>query len=192
MLPSSYEPTDYRFRINDTAGTKRLLLTTTAMEKQARVQPTTPLWWREMGDDRSLNAMVNWVRLRRTSWNLWGHMAKAQGSDALQKHFDALLKEDPPVEVTGILIEAGEDGRQLSLGDVASTPRGMVKRIYYTHTFFDEETRQAFQGWLLDKNPEGNGNALLDIGLDSGTDKLAAAMDEIAADKLLIQREAGS
>lgn len=192
MLPASYQPTDYRFRIDDRNGIKRLLMVTVAMEEQAKSRPMEPLWWREMGDDRTLNAVVNWLRLRRQSWQEWGDMATGQGREVLAEHLQSLLEQEPPVEVTGMLIEASEDEHQLSLGDLAVTPSGLSKRVYYTHTFADPQRRKAFHEWLLANNPEGNGNAMLDMALDSGTAKLAVLMDEIAAEELLKIRQTAS
>lgn len=190
MLPTSYEPTSYRFRIDERNGTKRLIMITKDMEAQAKTKPMEPLWWREMGDDRSLNAVVNWIQLRRTSWNAWGDMATQEGREALAAHLQRLFEEEPPVEVTGILIERSDNPTQLSIGDLASTPTGVAKRVYYTHTFADQALRDAFHDWLASNNPEGNGNAMLESALQSGTGYLAGQMDQIAAEELAKARPA--
>ncbi len=183
MLPSSYPPSEYSFLIQK-GQPNRLAFVSDKLQERARTQPTEPLWYLEVSTQRTLDALTRWVRVRRAEWPAWGELAETSGRPALATLMSKLLQEEAPAEVTGMLIENGNRENQLTLGEILAGSEGISQRIFYTHCFRGADERDAFRHWLLSNNPEGNGNALLEIALNDGTGRLAAKMDEIASEEL--------
>lgn len=184
MIPACYAPSEYSFLV-DEGAVLRLIFTSEALNAQAQVEPTTPLWFREAGDKRSLEALIRWVRFRRSDWPAWGKMALEQGQPALAKMLAELLEQDPPYEAFGVLLQTADDKRELTLGELGSG-RGLAAKVFFTHRFASEELCDAFRNWLLTSNLEGNGAALLEIALNHGTDVVGERMNAIAREELLV------
>jgi hypothetical protein len=188
MLPSSYAPCEYSFLIQK-GEPNRLVFVSNKLQEQARTQPTEPFWYLEVQAQRTLDALIRWIRVRRAEWPAWGKLAQTAGRPALATLMSRLLREEAPAEVTGVLIKSGDREDQLAVGEILAGPAGISQRIFYTHSFGGANERDAFRQWLLSNNPEGNGNALLEIALNDGTDRLGAKMNAIASQELESARE---
>lgn len=182
MLPTFYEKSDYSFVVDD-RGALRILLVNESLKKQATLAPTEPLWFLEVGDQPSMDAVVAWVRYRRNSWQGWGKLAETAGREALANLLHLLFQKDPPAPAIGMLIESPEQSNRLTLGEMIHSPTGSAKRIYYTHEFASPQERDCFRDWLLSNNPELNGNTLLEIALNDGTGELAEKINKITSDE---------
>ena len=183
MLPTTYPASNYSFLV-ETKGAYRLVFVSEELKTRARTEHTEPLWYIELGDQRTLDAMVRWVRVRREFWDSWGKLATTGGSKLLAVHLGKLMEEDPPAESHGFIMTDDDEAEEaLILGEALLTPSGVRKRVYHRHLFASVEHKEAFKNWLLSNNPEANGDAMLELALNQGTKALAEAIDKITADE---------
>lgn len=183
MLPSTYPTSPYRFHVVTQGGLKVLLANDDLIER-AKTTSTAPLWYMEIGNQESLDAVLRWLRVRRAEWPAWGKLAESKGHRALDKVLRKLMQKDAPAASVGILVRNGEADNELTLGEVLGAGSGLSERIYHVHSFADEEHRNAFRDWLLTNNPQGNGDALLEVGLNEGTSSMSELINKIAADEV--------
>lgn len=184
MLPRTYDVNPIYSFIRDDQRLCMLLVSEELKQKARNPQaPAEPLWVGTCGNRESLEAMIRWLRVRRKSWQGWGRMAETLGRDLLATHMSKLLAEDPPARSLGTLVTLGEDERDLALGDTVSTADGIGKDTLYVHRFDSAESRKSFMAWFSDGNSH-NVDAMIELALDYGTDRLGAALDEIAAKEM--------
>lgn len=180
MIPAHYAPLTHSFMVDDRKQI-RVLLVSEALTAQARTTPTEPLWFMEIHDRGTLEAVLRWLRVRRALWSSWGKLGETLGRGALAIHMDKLLKAEPPAQVVGFMFETVEEhDDELVLGELLATAGGLQKCVYHRHCFADAELRTSFQDWLLNNDPEGNGAALLEVALNSGAAKLSELINKIA------------
>jgi hypothetical protein len=181
MLPASYLPSPYSFQAVNSGGLK-ILLANDEQIARARTTFTAPLWYMEIGDQQSLDAVMSWLKVRRSEWPAWGKLAEQKGHLALDKILRKLMAKDKPAASMGMLMRDGSDDRSLVLGELLAGSTGMKECVYHEHRFADVERRDAFRNWLLANNPDAN--ALLEVGLAEGTARMSQLMDEIAAEQV--------
>lgn len=141
----------------------------------------TPLWYREAGNDESLQAILRWTGLRRARWTEWGELAERIGTQAFFAHMESLWEAEPLVRSLGTTITPAEDPEVLLLGEMIDGPCGIRFQLLYEHRFADAAARRKFLDWLHE-NVSLSG-ALLNFGYGSGTIELGGLLDDIAADQ---------
>ena len=189
MIPAHFLPSKYSFQVCN-GEVIRVLLVTEALSLQAATRPTEPLWYMEVGDHRSLEAVLRWLRFRRALWSSWGSLAQKKGHKALAKHMRRLLREDPPAEVIGFLLERGERRDEILIGESVASPNGLDKRLYHRHRFPSADHCNVFCNWLLSNNPEVNGSALLETALNDGGAQLSNVIEQITREEFALNRKA--
>lgn len=178
MLPPYIDNTErYRFVI-DRRNTLCVVFATQAM--LAANGPVTPLWHREAGDERSLNALIRWIAVRRDRWQEWGRLAETIGAEAFYSHMRERMQEEPIAEPTGPLLQRRDDPVEILLGEMMHGPQGMFLEPLYLHRFASPEAREAFYDWFFQGTNHENLAALVDVAFSDGTALLGEMLDRLA------------
>jgi len=179
MLQAHIEENEkYSFVVDRRDRLMIVLVTQDMLTVQGAVEP---LWHREAGDDRSLNALLRWVAVRRARWQEWGALAQAIGRSAFYMHMRDLMAAEPVSEVVGTVVQPQEDPCEIAMGEMTQGPAGMCIEVLYRHRFSTDQARNNFFDWFYMDENHKLAEALLQIGYCEGTSALGEALDQIAA-----------
>ena len=180
MLPTHIQENEfYTFVIDQRHGHYVVL---TSQEMLSREGPVEPLWHREAADERSFDALLRWVMVRRGRWQEWGQLAEALGPTAFYQHMRERMAVEPLEECTGSVLQREDDPREIVLGEMMHDPRGLHIEELYRHRFASPKARERFFDWFYtDRNCDSTADLLL-IALNEGTAQLGRRLDEIATE----------
>lgn len=179
MLLSHIDNTEpYRFVI-DRRSTLCIVLVTQAMLQQNGM--VEPLWHREAGDARSLDALIRWVAVRRNRWTEWGQMAETLGRPAFYQHMRERMDAEPIAERTGSVLQQLDDPTGIMIGDVMHGPQGIFIQPLYHHRFASAAARKAFYDWFYSGENHEDIETLIQVAFVHGTAVLGGMLDDIAA-----------
>lgn len=181
MLPTHIANDEiYTFRIDQRSGLYILFATQEMIGRGGAVEP---LWHREAGDLRSLEALTRWVGVRRGKWQQWGRLAETVGRDAFYQHMHDLMTAEPPAICTGTVVQRQDDPHEIVFGEMLHGMTGVYIEELYRHRFGTPQARDSFYDWFFTDQNCDSAAALLQIGYSRGTAALGDALDEIAAQR---------
>lgn len=179
MLPPFIDNTErYRFVI-DRRNTLCIVFATQAMLEANG--PVTPLWHREAGDARSLDALIRWVAVRRDRWQEWGRLAEALGAEAFYAHMRERMAVEPIAERTATIVQRQDDPNEILIGEMMHGPQGLFVEPLYVHRFATPEALAAFYDWFNAEQNYQDVEGLVRVAFGEGTAVLGGILDKIAA-----------
>lgn len=180
MLPTSIDYNE-RFKfLTDTRQGHYLLFATTEMLSQSGGR--APLWHMECADQRSMEAALRWVEIRRSEWPTWGAMVTTKGFPFFRRHIAKLMKRQPIEAVLACVVQKLVDPCEVGIGQLLGGDSGVRTEIVYRHRFATAEARKRFFSWFNRNLDSSKVDELLAVGFKSGTTGLADALDDIAGD----------
>ena len=183
MLPNSIHCNE-RFKfLTDTRQGYCLLFATTEMLSQRGGR--APLWHMECADQRTLDAALRWVEIRRDQWPAWGAMVTTKGFPAFRRHITKFMKKEPIEAVLASVVQKVEDPCEIALGHVLSGKKGVRTEIVCHHRFATAEGRNRFFKWFDGGADSRKVDQLIDVGFKFGLTALSTALDDIAGDPSL-------
>jgi hypothetical protein len=179
MLPAQIEENEnYKFVI-DHGNPLCVVLASQAL--LAANTPVQPLWHREAGDQRSFDALIRWIGVRRARWQEWGRLAEALGRDRFYLHMAERMALEPIRECVASVVQPLDDPRALRIGEMLNGATGMVIEELYVHHFDTAAKRKQFLDWFYTADNCDHAGALIQVAYSHGTTVLGEMLDQIAS-----------
>lgn len=167
----------YRIVADQRDGLYLLLVDTNDL---GRGSPFTPLWVRQIGDQRSMDALSHWLHLRRGEWQVWGELARRVGYAAFNEHISEVLAAQPAEEVLAPFLTFTADPREIVLGEQVQGPSGLRNDVLYRHRFPSKTAGWRFRSWFMTGRNSDYLKAIIDTGFASGTKEVARVLDSLS------------
>lgn len=145
--------------------------------------PVDPLWHREAGDARSMDALLRWMAIRRDRWQEWGQLAESLGRPAFYAHMRERMEIEPPAECIGTMVTRLDDAHEIAISESMHGPQGLFYQLLYVHRFKSADARDRFYEWLYSDDNIHAVDALAQLGYADGAIALGKALDRIVAVK---------
>lgn len=169
----------YSFLVERSARPRIIFAT---REMIAAREPVDPLRQREASDEQSFTALVRWAGVRRARWSDWGKLAERIGPTAFDQHMCGLMDAEPPVLVTGSVIQRSHDPLVIVVAEMVQGRAGLKIEALYHHKFASAGQRHRFYDWFYtDRNCDLAAD-LIQIAYSAGTAALGEVLDRLATD----------
>lgn len=142
--------------------------------------PFTPLWVREIGDQRSMDCLSRWLNVHRGKWQAWGVLARQVGYATFDKFMSELMVTQPVEEVLDPFLTFTADPRVIVLGEQVRGQSGLRNDVLYRHRFASKTAGLRFRSWFMaDRNSDYLG-AIVDTGFSMGAKEVARVLDKLS------------
>lgn len=142
--------------------------------------PVEPLWHREAGDERSMDALLRWAAIRRDRWQEWGQLAQVLEPKAFYEHMHERMCHEPPGECIGTMMTRLDDATGIIISEYLHGPQGLFSQPLHIHRFASSAARDRFYEWLYADDHIHAVDALARLGYAEGAIALGQALDRIA------------
>ena len=178
MIPEFIDNTEtHCFVLDDRGGLCVLFASRAAIARGGVVKP---LWYREIADRRTVDALLRWTAMRRDQWSAWGRLGEAAGCDVLNLHIQKLLDAEPIAEIMGTALQVSEDPCGVALCEMLSGKAGPHFEVIHSHTFESTEARDRFYAWLHTDENMSVVAELAMLAYNFGTNKVSTTLEKIA------------